>query len=125
MRKLKTTETTMPAFSLECAHSRGGLTEHEGMDVVRPFVGINAFEVRHVTHRGVLGENADGAEETARLSCDVGRHIDIVALGERHLLWRVGALVLQAAEVERDELRLGDLVEQNSTTLLLQLEAAD
>ena len=36
---------------LERVDARHRLTEYESVDVVRPFVGVDALEIRHVAHR--------------------------------------------------------------------------
>src|SRR5688500_18004470 len=66
----------------ERIESGDGLPEDERVHVVRPLVSVHALEVRHVAHRAVLGENAVRAEQAARFTGDVRRHVDVVALRE-------------------------------------------
>src|SRR5205807_1303230 len=73
----------------------------------------------------ILGEDAVGAEQPPGLARDVGRHADVVALRERHLLGRDLPLILEAAELEAEQLRLGDFGEHLGEPRLLQLKAAD
>src|SRR3954462_7773200 len=80
--------------SLKSAQTRDRLAEYEGMDVVGALVGVDALQIFHVAHRRVLGEDAVGAQKPARLAGDVGGDADVVALGERDLLWSEGACVL-------------------------------
>src|SRR5205823_14337534 len=68
---------------------------------------------------------ADGAEQAACLTSDVRRHIDVVAFGERNLLRRVRAGVLQTSEMQGHQLCLRDLREHVGDPLLLELKAAD
>src|SRR5438477_308078 len=56
---------------------------------------------------------------------DVGGECDVVALGQRHLLRRHRPEVLQAAELQAQQLRLGDLGEHLGEAQLLQLEPTD
>src|SRR5690606_38934629 len=53
------------------------LAEHERVDIVRPLVGVDGLEVRHVAHGLVLDEDAVGAEQTACLARDVAGHVDV------------------------------------------------
>src|SRR2546430_5714820 len=74
--------------SVERIQPRNLLPQDECVDVVRPFVRIDRLEVREVAHGLILGEDAVGAEQPPGLARDVGRHADVVALRERHLLGR-------------------------------------
>ena len=65
---------------------RDRLTQDQRVDVVRALVGVDRLQVGHVAHGRVLGEDAVGAEEAARLAGDVARHVHVGALGQTDLL---------------------------------------
>ena len=95
------------------------------MDVVRSLVGVDRLQVGHVAHRLVLQQNAVGAEQAPRLASDLAGHRDVVALGQRDLGVRRGATVLEAAELDAQQLRLGDLRQHLDQSRLLDLVAGD
>ena len=78
-----------------------------------------------MSHRLILGEDAAGPEQAPALAGDIGRHAHVVALGERDLLRRHLPLVLEPAQLEAQQLRLGDLRQHLHEPGLLQLEATD
>src|SRR5213594_443064 len=98
------TRRGLRGFLVEGAQAGDLLSQYQGVDVVRPLVGVHRFEVCEVSHRLILGQDAVRAEEAARLPGDIGRHVDVVALGEAHLLGRGFAVVLEAAELETEQL---------------------
>src|ERR1700694_4928661 len=82
-------------FLVEGGQSRDLLAQDQRVDVVRPLVGVDRFEVCEVPHRLVFGQDAVGAEQPPRLAGHVGGHAHVVALGERDLLRRGLSLVFQ------------------------------
>src|SRR3989475_3032673 len=113
------------AFLVESTQPRDFLPQDERVDVVRPLVRIDRFEVREVTHRLILRQDAVRAQQPARLARHVGGDTHVVPLGERYLLRRGLPLVLQPPELQAEELRFGDLAEHLGESRLLQLESAD
>src|SRR6266576_268940 len=71
---------------LKGADAGDRLAKDERVNVVRTLIRVDALEIGHVAHRTVLGENPDRAEEATRFAGDISRHVDVVSLGERHLL---------------------------------------
>ena len=49
-------------FLLERIQPRHGLTENQRVHIVRALVRVHTLEIRHMTHRAVLGKNAIRAE---------------------------------------------------------------
>src|SRR5882762_6569875 len=94
------TRGSVRGFLVKGAQTGDFLPQDEGVDVMRPFVGVHRFEVCEVSHRLVFGEDAIRAEEASRLPGNIGGHVDVVALREAHLLRRGFAIVLEAAELE-------------------------
>ncbi len=71
---------------LERLYSRYPLAENQVVDIVRPLVGGNAFQIGHVAHYGVLIEDAIGAVNISRHTCDAQRDVDIVHFSQRNHL---------------------------------------
>src|SRR4029450_10454764 len=109
----------------ERVEARDVAAHDEHVDVVRALVGVDRLEIHHVAHDGVLVHDAGGAQDVAGQARGVERHLDIVHLGQRDLLWPHPTRVLEAAELETQELRLGDLVDHPDQLLLDELEGAD
>src|SRR5258708_25468707 len=103
-RLMQTAIFTGRSPSFECRQSRDVFAEDQRVHVVRTLVCVDALEVREVPHRAVLGEDAVGAEQAARLARALARHVHVVALGERDLLRPHRARVLQPAELEAEQL---------------------
>src|SRR5882762_7239906 len=53
----------------ECGDAGYALADDEFVDVVRTFVGGDAFEIVHVAHDGVIVDDAVGAENIAGFAC--------------------------------------------------------
>src|SRR5690606_22144176 len=81
---------------------------HQLVHGLRALVGDHRLEVERVADRAVLGGDAGATEQVARLARDVDGHAAVVPLGQRDL----GGLhlpgVLEAAELEAQQLRGGD-----------------
>src|SRR5262245_22374587 len=76
---------------------REGLSENQGVDVVRPLVRVDRLDVAQVPARLVLVRDSDGAEN---LSCQAGALAgdpDVVPLSEGDLRRCRPAVVLQSA----------------------------
>src|SRR5258705_4641469 len=102
------------------------VTPHdEHVDIVRALVGVDGVEIHHVANDGVLVHDAGGAQDVAGQARGVERHLDIVHLGQRDLVGARPSRVLETAELETEELRLGDLVDHPHELLLDELERAD
>src|SRR5437762_12435692 len=93
-------------LSGEGREPREGLAEDEGVDVVRPLIGVDRLDVAQVPAGLVLVGDAAGAEDLPRqagaLACDP----DVVPLSEGDLGRCHLRLVLQAPETQGQELRL-------------------
>src|SRR5882762_1072713 len=73
-------------FLVEGAQAGDFLAQNQGVDVVRPLVGVHRFEVCEVPHRLVLGQDTVRAEQAPCLPGDIGGYAHVIALGERDLL---------------------------------------
>src|SRR5579859_3999047 len=62
------TSVCHPSHSHKCGNSRDLLPDNQLVNVVCPFVGINAFEVVHVPHDAVIVDDAVRAKNIARLA---------------------------------------------------------
>src|SRR5688500_5595850 len=90
----------------ECVEPGHRLAEYQRMHVMRPLVRVHAFQVRHVAHGGVLGENPVRSKQTPCLTRDIGRNVHVVALGQRDLLRGELPAILEAAELPAQQLTL-------------------
>src|SRR2546426_8382397 len=99
--------------------------DDEGMDVVRALVRVDRLQIHHVTDHRVLVNDSGGAQDVARQPGGVERHLDVVHLRHRDLLWPDLAGVLQPAQLQTEELRLGDLRDHPDELLLDELERRD
>jgi len=61
------------------------LAEHERVDLVRALVRVDALEVHEVPDDWILEQDAVGTEQVAGRTRRFERHLDVVALAERHL----------------------------------------
>src|SRR5438093_2078986 len=76
------TRRGLRGFLVEGAQAGDLLSQDQGVDIVRPLVGVHRFEVCEVSHRLILGQYAVGPEEAPGLARDIGRHVHVVTLGE-------------------------------------------
>src|SRR5258705_4439320 len=91
---------------VEGAQTGDFLSQDQRMDVVRPLVGVHRFEICEMPHRLILGQDAVRAQQASCFTRDIGRHAHVIALGERDLLLRRFAVVLQATQLETEKLSL-------------------
>src|SRR5437899_588901 len=83
---------------------------------------VARLEVQHVADDGVLVHDAGRAHDVAGQPRRVERDLHVVHLGHRHLLGAQRARVLQTAQLEHQELGLGDLRDHPDQLLLHELE---
>src|SRR5262245_38874514 len=102
-------DQTTRVMSVIRGKARNVLSDDERVDVVRALVGIDRLEVAHVAHRGVLVDDAVAAQDVARHAGDLEGLEDVVALRHRDLDEGRLPLVLEAPQLEAEELGLGDL----------------
>src|SRR5256885_5396 len=72
-----------------------GLAEDEGVDVVRPLVSVDRFDIAQVPAGLILVGDAAGSEDLPRQAGALAGHPDVVPLPEGDLGRRHPALVLQ------------------------------
>src|SRR5438874_353776 len=101
------------------------LADDQRMDFVGALVGVDALEIDHVAEDRVLEADAVGAEDAASRAGNLEGHRDVGALAEADLLRPQAAGVLQAAELERQELALGEAGQHVDELLLRELERGD
>src|SRR5204863_3717188 len=101
------------------------LADDQRMDLVGAFVGVDALEIDHVAKDRVLEADAVGAEDAAGSAGDLEGHRDVGALPEADLLRPQAAGILQAPELERQELALGEAGQHVDELLLRELERRD
>src|SRR6266566_5580815 len=77
------TRRGLRGFLGERAQAGDLLSQDQGVDVVRPLVGVHRFEVCEVPHRLVLGQDTVRAEEAPGLARDIGRHVHVVTLDRK------------------------------------------
>ena len=66
---------------------------------MRPLVGVDALQVGHVPHDGVLIQDAVGAKDGAGLAADLEGDVHVVHLGHGDLGGGVGLGILEAAQL--------------------------
>src|SRR5437868_3791314 len=93
--------------------------------LVRAFVRQHGLEVVHVADDGILERDPVSAEDRPRAASDLERAAHVPHLPHAHVLGPERALVLLAAEVERDERGAVDLERHLRQLLLRQLVAGD
>src|SRR5262245_5556801 len=99
--------------------------DDQRVDVVRALVRVDRLQIHHVPDDRVLVHDAGRAQDVARQSGAVERHLHVVHLRHRHLLRAQLAGVLEAAELQAQELGLGDLGNHPDELLLHELERPD
>src|SRR5690606_10647418 len=82
--------------------------DHQLVHGLGALVGDHRFQVQGVADRGVLGGDAGAAEQVAAFAGDVDGHAAVVPLGQRDLLRLHRARVLQAAQLQHQQLGQGD-----------------
>src|SRR5215210_1094000 len=88
----------------ECAVACNRLSHYEGVDVVGAFVGIDALDVSHVLHHAVVEEDAVAPEYVAGECRDAAGLRDVVHLEHRDRRGVEFTGVLEAADVDGEEL---------------------
>src|SRR5215208_5102851 len=81
-----------------------GLSHYEGVDVVGALVGVDALDVRHVLHHAVVEEDTVAPEDVAGEGRGASGLRDVVHLEHRDRRWVELAGVLEAADVDGEEL---------------------
>ena len=66
-----------------------------------PFVGVDAFQVRHMAHDGIFIQDAVGAKNRAGLAADFQSHVHVVHLRHADLRRRVEFGILEATQLQR------------------------
>src|SRR5690606_1439605 len=94
--------------SLECRFARQLLANDQLMNRLRTLVRDDRFQVQRMPNRVVFQRDAGAAEQIARVARDVDRHADVVPFRHRDLRGIHPAGVLEAAELQAQELRLRD-----------------
>src|SRR6267143_5104603 len=80
------------------------LADDELVDVVRAFVGGDAFEIVHVAHDGVIVDEAVGAENIAGFACRLEGDGHVVHLEHGDVRVIDFILVFEAADLQREQL---------------------
>src|SRR5262245_56887468 len=96
----------------------------EGMDVVRALVRVDRLQIHHVPDDRMLVHDAGRAQDVAGQARGIERHLHVVPLGHGDLLGPRLAFVLELAQPQAEELRLGDLRDHPHELLLHELEGA-
>src|SRR5215831_12500034 len=63
------------------------LADHQLVNVVGAFVGVDAFEIVHVAHDAVIVDDDVGAENVARFACGFERDADVVHFQHGNVRW--------------------------------------
>src|SRR5215831_13639059 len=120
------TRMSTPSWSEPERVEAGDVTaDDEGMDVVRALVRVDGLQIHHVADHRVLVDAAGGAQDVACEPRRVERDLHVVHLGHRDLLRARLPKILQTAELQAQELRLGDLGDHPDELLLDELERGD
>src|SRR6266446_9613533 len=125
MEPYATPSTSRLGSDAEGVQSRDVAPDDQRVDIVGALVSIDRLEVHHVADDGMLVHDACGAQDVAGHAGAVEGHLDIVHLGHGDLLRPRLALVLELAEPQAQELRLGDLRDHPDQLLLDELEGGD
>src|SRR5215208_125848 len=88
----------------EGAVARYGLSHNKGVDVVGAFVGVDAFDVRHVLHHAIVEEDAVAPEDIAGECRGTARLGNVVHLEQRDRRGVELAGVLETTDVDGEEL---------------------
>src|SRR3546814_11747985 len=81
------------SIRLERGDTGDGAAEDEGVNVVGALVGVDRLEVHDMAHDLIFRRDAVAAVHVARLSRDIERLADLVALAARDTLGRERAFV--------------------------------
>ena len=92
---------------------------------MRALVGLDRLEIRHVAEDRVFVGDAVCAEDVAGQAGAFEGHPDVVALGHGDVLEAGFVLVFEAADLQHEQLRLGDLVDHPRQFFLNQLMRRD
>ena len=112
-------------YAAEAVEARDVAPDDQGVDVVGALVGVDGFQVQHVSDHRVLVDDPGGAENVARHPRGVERHLHVVHLRHRDLLGPHPPRVLEPSELQAQELGLGDLGDHPHELLLHELERRD
>ena len=95
------------------------------MDVVGSLIGFDGFQIHEVAHDGVVVSDTVGAKDVAGHAGALDCHGDVVLLGHGDVLKGDFALILEAADLEGEQLGFGDLSDHPGEFLLDELVAGD
>src|SRR4051812_18724491 len=102
----RTLTMAVPPDLRECALAGQRLTEDQRVDLVRALIREHRLEVGGVAHHRVLRADSVRAEDRPRLARDGERLPDVVELAHADVLGRDAPLVLEPADLQREQLRL-------------------
>jgi len=71
--------------SFICGNAGDALADHQRVDVIGTFIGLDGFEVAHVAHERLLVRDSVRAEKIASHSSTIERHGRIIALQHRNV----------------------------------------
>src|SRR5215217_7395546 len=112
----------MQTASAERRDACDGVTEDQGVHLVRAFVGSYALQVAHVAHRGIVERDAVAAEDGAGFAGYLYGLPDVVELAEAYMFGPERARVLHPAYMQREECSLADFDQHVRQLLLDELE---
>src|SRR5271155_3077753 len=111
--------------SVECRESGDITPQNQRVDIEGAFIGIDGFEIEHVTYDRVLVDDTVSAQHIARHAGDLQGRPHVVTLGEGNLLLAHLALIFKVSQTQADHLRLGDFGQHRDQLVLHQLIAGE
>ena len=101
------------------------VAEDQGVDVVRPLVGVDRLQVDHVAEYRVVASDPVRPQDVPRLARRLQRQPDVVLLEHGDVVVPGPALVLEPPHLQRQQLPLADLGQHPDQFLLHKLMRGD
>ena len=103
---------------------RNPATQDQSVDIMCTFIGVDRFKVHHVADHLIFPADAIAAMHVARLTRDIERFTDIVALDHADHVRRKAAFVHQATDAKRALQAQRDVGQHICQLLLVKLLSA-
>lgn len=109
-------------FLLKRAFARKMLAEDQRVNLMRPLVSVDRFEVTHVTHNRVLARDPVRAQNAASRARASQSHRHVVHLSHGDMNRLDLAVILQAPQMQAQQLRFTDFGGHLNQFLLRELK---
>src|SRR3984957_789468 len=112
-------------FGLERVNPGHALPDNQRVHIVRPFVGLHRLQIHHVPHDRIVISHAVRSQNVTRQPGAFQSHPNVVAFRHRNMLMLHLARIFQPANLQHEQLRLGNFADHPGELVLYQLVRGD